>query len=420
MSLLLLPIFAQALSVNLADRTEIRTREDGLGQHLDLLETPRLELKAASYRTQWSLVYSPSISLFDLGSQATPPLLFQSLALNTNITISRRTSVYFNEYGMYGYQNFRALSVAPVNSTAPTGGPGGSTAAPGTGSTGAGPLAAQAGVQPSSLQFGLVSSTVGAGHRFAPRWRGNVSASYMYSGGLDAGSELYMPRSREFIETVSLVHSASTRDELGPQFNGLQGTTQPYAALTTATHSPTDALVVDGMMTWTRRIARNISGSVSGGVAYAAVTRDDETNRAILPVGGAYLEASKSMDGWRSTASISETYAPFIDRLLGTISERAMTAVTVQSRKADLTLRVAAYSIVTTVHIGPVSLSNAWGADESIQYRLDRHFSLELGSRQALQSYQALPNDPTFAGGTQPLIWAFYSALVATTGDMKL
>jgi hypothetical protein len=413
---LLLPVLAQALSGTVADRTEVRTRGDGSGQYVDLQNTPRLELKVNAQRAQWSLVYSPTIAQLDVTRATTWTMQIQSASLFGNMQLSRRANADFGTYGMWGHQSFRALSVAPVDSTGTTGpatAPGGGAPGQPTTAPSGGPLAAQTATSIQAINYALLISTIGLGYRFAPRWSGRLQGTYDIGGGLDRSSKLVVPRSRQIEGAASLTHIVTHKDQLVLKFEGLQATTQSVSTQVSGTRSSIDATIFDGTLDWLRRFTNNVSGDLDLGVAYAEIDSDGSGKSAkLLPVGGLQLQASELIDGWRCSASVLETYSPFIDRITGTVTERSMTTLSVQSTKSAVTLRTSLYAIGTGTRIGAVSLLSAYGAEESILYRLSRHWNIETGARQALQSYQSATQ--------QPLVWAVYLAVVGTTGETRL
>jgi hypothetical protein len=89
-----------------------------------------------------------------------------------------------------------------------------------------------------------------------------------------------------------------------------------------------------------------------------------------------------------------------------------MTTLSASTTKHRLTLSTSFYGTASTYSVGQVSLLSAIGSTQAAIYRLDRHWSLELGARQASQRYANFSQ--------QPLLWAVYSAITYTTGEWPL
>jgi len=403
MSWLLVSILAPALSVSLGDRSELRLRNGDTTERYDLITAPRLTLDLKTYRSDWMLAYVPVVTQLSLGRPDEQTLLIQSGSLLTNIVLSRRTRIRMSEFGSYGRQNFRVLGVSASDSNPSQSGASGSGSPLQSSTTSTGcPLAAQASQREQTVRYGSLSASGGVVHRFEPRWEGSLSATGLQSGGLDALSQSMIPRTRQFMGGVSLAHAASSRDGLGLRFDGLVGNTQPG----------TTAFVLSGELSWSRRFSRAASGSLTVGNAYAKVEAPGQIIGRDLPVAGASLELSDVSQGRRNSVSLTESYAPFIDRILGTISERATTMMVAQTSKSKLTLQVAMYGIASTLTVGRVSLLGAFGSTESASYALDRHWIIEVGAREAWQDYANVPQ--------QPFLWSIYSAVTFTTGALPL
>lgn len=402
MSLFSVSVLAPSIVASAGDRTELRLRNGATSAQFDFITAPRLELALTTYRTNWRLAYSPMLTRLDLADPDGSLLLIQSGSLNTDLALGPRTRLSFSEYASYGTQNFRALA---VGATAPVDSSGGVAPIPGQGglAPNGAPLAAQAAMQDRTTRFGSLYAGAGLSHEFHPRWLGRVTTSGMTSGGLDATSQAALPRMKQLTGSVALTHGVSERDSLTLQVEGQHGRTTPGAT----------ASIVSEDLTWARRLSRTLNGSVTAGHAYVSVilpTGEPLTRH--LPLAAASIEITGTSSGWRNSLSLREDYAPYMDRLRGTISQRTVTTLTARTNKNRLTLTASFYASASTYSVGPVSLRHGIGATESVGYQLNRHWSLELGARQSSQSY---------SGFSQiPFLWAFYSAVTYTTGQWPL
>ena len=206
MSLLLLPILAQALTVSLGDTSEARVRSDELGQHFDLVTTGRAALNLGLKRSSWTLYYSPSISQLSVGESDSTLVLYNMGGLGATLRLSPRTTVDFVETAGYGIENLRALAVAApqANSGATTGTTGSpNSAQPGTTGPTAGETGSNTGAlgtpvlaapENATIKFGSVSSGAGVTQILDRKWAARMFASYTISGGLDSYSESVIPR----------------------------------------------------------------------------------------------------------------------------------------------------------------------------------------------------------------------------------
>lgn len=265
MSLLVLPILAQAFSVIVGDTSEVRTRSDELGQHFDISTTGRISLNLALRRVKWTLLYSPNLSELNIGeSMNASTQLIQAGALTANLRLGPRTNAMFSEYASYGQQNFRVLALsAPQLGTDTTGGSQGTSGTSQSGSTG--PASGQTGVTSgpngpvilptyanARVTFGSTSSSIGISHRLDQTWSTSVFAGYTVGGGLNVFSQQTVPLARNYSAGSLLSHVLTPVDRL--TLTASASYTSTLGDINPLNIPGTNAFISILSVTWTHRL----------------------------------------------------------------------------------------------------------------------------------------------------------------------
>src|SRR5512138_1468304 len=112
---LLIPILAQALMVNLGDRSELRLRGDQNGSAaFDLVNRAQFAIAVLSSRTNWRLSYTPSVSLFDVAGENPVVLVDQAGSLSGGFSLTPKTAVSFSQSGSFGERSLQLLTMDAV------------------------------------------------------------------------------------------------------------------------------------------------------------------------------------------------------------------------------------------------------------------------------------------------------------------
>ncbi len=409
MSLLFLPILAQALSVSLGDTSEARVRSDEIGQHFDLVTTGRVALNLGLKRSRWTLYYSPSISQLNAGESDSALILYNMGGLGATLRLSPRTTVDFVETAGYGTENLRALAVAApqANSGATTGTPGSANSAqPGT----TGPTAGETGSNTGALgtpvlaapayatiKFGSVSSGAGVTQILDRKWAARMFASYTVVGGLDSYSESIIPRQSTYLGNTALSRLLGPRDQVVGTVLANYTLTEPTAVAFLSTIT----------IAWNHRIDEWSTMSLLAGDAYTDSTGLDGTHYSgFLPVAGVTLTLTKArpLAGGRLSATFASKVAPMIDRLSGSVVQVLTTSAGASWTRRRLTLQMMGIGATAIGNQSQAVVTSNYGVTESATYRLDRrHWTVMAGSRQAYQR---------FSNATEPpLLWGAFISI---------
>ena len=414
---LLLPILAQALSLNLGDATEVRLRSDQTGQHIDFATTGRVELDLKLRRTTWMLYYSPVLTELGVGSSTPTQYLMHTGGLTARLRLTPRTALIASENGAYGQQNFHTLAVSAQQPAAGNqmGNPAAGGAQPNAGGAGtaqpggapgqaASPALAVAGDR--TIRFGSLTTTVGLEHALGHTWIIGGLAGYTVFGELDSYVPVTIPRSRTILGNVWISHAFSPRDQWVLTNTGKQIATEPSA----------EALVITTNIAWNHRLSLRSSTSVFVNESYIDST--DVTGRhanGVVPGAGASLMWTEAIrpPGTRLATTITAMVAPLIDYQTGGVNNMASGLVATRWMRKRLAFEVLGNASYSLSNYGPVNLLSIYGLSEAVIYQLDRrHFTVSAGSRQALQR---------FANGQQvPMFWVAFIGLTYTTGALPL
>jgi hypothetical protein len=413
MSLLLLPILAQALTLSAGDTSEARIRSDDTGQHVDLVTTGNLALSLGLKRTTWTLSYSPSVTQLGLGESSSLLVLFNAGNLNINLRLSSRTTLNFSESASYGLQNLRALAVSapqtnfgnttgsPADTNPPQPGSTGPASGGSSSSTGTAGTPVLAAPEYATIKYGSFSSTIGLAHILDHNWMTGAIASYSDSGGLDAHSETIIPRAHTYSGRATLSRVLGPRD---------QATTLALANYT-LTEPTAEAFFTSLSISWAHRINNLTSSSLSIGEAYSNSTAlNGAHSAAVLPIAGATLLLNKvgSLAGGRLSATAETSVAPMVDRLTGSAIQMLNSTVGVIWNKRRFTLQSGVFGATVIGNQSQAAVVSTYGAVESASYQLDRrHWTVTAGSRQALQR---------FANSQQTLtLWSAFASITYRT-----
>ncbi len=413
MHLALVPLLAEAFTFVAGDRTEFRSRTDPSGTFADVVTVAQASMNLNLRRTNWTLMYSPSVTEMSIGTNTSGRYIFHVLSLSAQLRISPRTSLNWSESAMYGQQNFRLQTVSAATPTANSASNGGQTGTPpnnpatGTtpGTAGIAPI--QGALENRTIQFGSLISNLGLQHSLGRTWSTGLNASYMLIGELDSYVPAIYPRTRMYQLGGNLSHRLGPSDQITFTETNTLSLIEPNAHASISTAG----------LTWNHQATRHIATTLFGLGSY--VYSKDLTGRdtsALLPGFGGSALASTAVRPRpsRLTAVVTGAVSPVIDYLYGSVNNVATGSVEGIWRMNRLTLQVSGMAARSLNTNAAISMISAYTLTESLSYGLDRsmHWTLSTGSRQAMQ---------TFSNGQQvPLTWVTFVGLAYTTGPVRL
>jgi hypothetical protein len=415
MSLILLPILAQAISLTMGASGEARVRTVGTTPYEDVATTGQVALNVDLRRTSWTLSYSPTVTQLAIGTPGAYLNVVHSFGLVSRLQLSERTTMNFTENATYGQRNFRQMAVsAPLPTVGDTGTSGtgatGSppdTSTPGNSSDPQGGSAVLTAPGDRTIRFGSLTSGVGLQHVLARNWSTGASASYAIMGELDTYEPPVFPKRRTYQVDVQLSHLLSRSDSVTLSSSASYVLMEPNA----------ESKLVSATSNWRHTLTRNASMSLFGAAYFVdAVDRLGNHRIVVLPGAGGTLSANIPVQPRPSslTVFLSGDLAPRVDYQYGGISNGMSTNAGVTWTRNRLMLQVAGYVWHSLGHYGATSVRTIYGMTESITYRLDRpgHWSVTVGGRQAMQDFSS--------GQQMPFTWVWFVGLSYTTGAMYL
>lgn len=345
------PLFAQALTLTVADSSELRARFDtgdtGVATpgaeedeeykaYFDAMTQPSATLLVGNERTSYSLSYSPVFTWLAIGNEEE---YSQSIfhTVNANATLNwKRTSVSLNQSFTYGTTNYRlAFTPTPTTVTDPAAPPPDQPE----------PLAPDdrlPGQEPTlntNLTTGSSSTTLSVNHELTRTQTLAEFVNYTYSTGFGSDQDIY-PKQQGGAAGVSYSIGLSERDSLSTTVGGSVYYTDPLPTSTTGEERRS----IFGALreNWTREWTRDLEVMLGVGLIYIRTDEGDQTTEQllldVLPVGATSIDYTWGHGGARYTATGTLGTAPYVDRFTGVVDPRIFWSASLEREKRRLTL----------------------------------------------------------------------------------
>jgi len=411
MSLSLITVLAQALSLTAGDYSEARFRSDGSGQYVDLVTTPRVALSLDFRRTSWTLYYAPTLTDLGVGSTYSTTLLIHAGGLGVQLKVTPRTSLTWSELATYGTQNFRAQSVGALGANGtPVGAIGGqpnSTASTTSGQSNGNASTVLAVPGNTDIKYGGLMSTLAMDHLIHPDWTLNSYVGYIIQGQLNSTVPVVIPRMQTYFGSVGLAHSFSKRNRLTLSESARYALLEPNSASYIATTN----------VSWNHVYNPNVVSNAFVSESYVnSIDILGRHSRTVLAGAGASLMLTDTVRPMSSqlTATITLSVMPFIDPQSGGINEMANGAIGTTWTRRRLSLQFSGFFAQSLTSYGDVAVTTVYGLNEGIGYQLDKrhHWQLTAGVREAFQKFPIGPQ--------MPVMWGAFVGLAYTTGAINL
>jgi len=346
------PLFAQALTLTVADSSELRARLDpgatGVATvdsateedeeykaYFDAMTQPSATLLVSTRRTSYTLTYAPQFTWLAIGNEEEySRAIFHTGTLNANWDW-KRTTVNLGQSFSYGTTNYR-LAFTPAPTTA--GEPPPEPDAPE-------PLApderlpGQESTINTEVTSGTSSTTLSVNHELSRTQNLSEFVNYSYSTGFGDSRDLY-PKQRGGTVGASFSQELGKRDSISTAVGGSLFYTDPAATSTTG--EVLRSIFAALRENWTREWTEDLEVTLGIGLIYA---RTDEGERKteqllldILPVGSTSIDYSWGYGGARYTATASLGTAPYVDRFTGVVDPRVFWSASLERVKRRLTL----------------------------------------------------------------------------------
>jgi hypothetical protein len=460
MPALMVPVLAQAIALNLGDRTEARVVRDEFATDLEAETRPYTRLSLTWRRASMGVGYSPVLTLAPLESSTARERrqagrtedrhleLLHAADAQASVTFgSATTSLTLSQNGRFAQRNFRrelissgtATSAPDVTGsegvtvpdpttpdpTAPTTPGTGGTGTDGTGSAagGAGTAATAPGqlARASSTPVSWVSetTTLGLSHSLSVNNSLNLSAGYGVEGGLDRRAQRLFPLMHGPVATGTLSSQLGPRDGLATSVNAqyrfsriraTQSVTDPTTMMATDVERSlrTRTAVVTALESLRHTFSPTFAGIIGAGVGYS---RTEQYGRPstddVLPAGNVGLDYQTIFLKGNFGAQVATQFQPVIDQSSGEPDWRYTSLVGLVWRGKRLTL---AASSQAQLSLTP-SRSNgtrAFNTTAQATYDLLGGFNFDCGGRVAWQEFGGgvlvYPTQVAFVGlsyGTQ-------------------
>jgi hypothetical protein len=388
MSVLPALLLAQAMTLSVEDRVELRARSFEGEERVDAEMRPGATLVASEGTTSYSVAYLPRLTALSLGAPDFETTLYHVVTASSMFR-TRRTAVTLSQSLEYGTRNFR-LSLAPAESGGEPD-PGGSPVPE--------PLEAppnQARVVDETLEFGSTTTTLEVAHARSRRIAELASLGYTASGGLDPSSREAYPLQRSPWLRLGLGVRATRRDTLWTALDGR----------VVLTDDDRRAELVTAEERWSRRLDKYFATDLFGGASFTRQTTGDaEPVAEVYPLAGAAL----LYDAGRLHASASASLTAAVDRTTGAVDQRALWSVQVSRSLGRATFGVGG-SGARSLDMSREGALLSFTANAGAAYKFSSYVSGDLGATTSQVSYAGQD--------TSPILWTGYVGVTVFSGPM--
>jgi hypothetical protein len=215
---------------------------------------------------------------------------------------------------------------------------------------------------------------------------------------------MQLPRYHVATAGLALAHPLSRRDRVSVSVDGSR----------VATGNDSLAYLLTASTTYQRQLTKLVSGGLTAGGAYSDFTTPNDSRVAVGPVGGASVRVDGTWRRAKVAVTLSEQFAPYVDRLTGTVTNRAATALESSWTKNGISVGATAQTSTTigSNTLTANTLHYSYVIGETLGYRLRRHWEFELGCRQAWLRFSGM--------GSAPMMWTLFFAITYNTSNFRL
>ncbi len=405
MSALLAPLFAQLVTLGVADRTEVRYLEPSSYRY-EGSTRPSARLQLAWPRLEVSFGYGASLSLLPLDSPDRELLVYHTAFVGMSYRI-KRTTIAVTSSGSYGEVNFRALALGSAQpgrpQTNPTDDPTGQPKPdPNKPADPAGmPTTNNTQLQPrvvdGIVRYGVWSNALTVTQEVTRQFRIAGVTSYTMAGAIDSDARDDYPvtRGTSVGLTGTYVWAWSKRDT----FVTLVGLQQAWSSNGNRVAS------LFGGESWVHRFDKNTTSTLGAGLSATRVPFGEFSAYSVYPTFNAALIHTTKVARGALSLTLSAYSAPALDPLRATLDPRLGSSGSVTWSRDRFSSRVgggAAISIADSDNDN--GAFNNFFASAGIGYRIATWAQADAGAAMAQQAYQGQTTIPltyvAFAGLT--------------------
>lgn len=386
MVLVLAPILAQALTVDIGDRSEVRARvSSGLGV-LESDTQPFARLRLTSRQADLSVAYSPSITVTpNLATEDPQVLLVHTLSASAPIRF-RFTTIQLSQSANYGQLNLSAVPVTSPSAlaTAAAGGQA-DTNTPQQPQTQ--PAVRDTRTSSGIVHYGSLNSAASIGHAINRRTGLGVSAGYQLNGGIDDESQQVFPLQKGPSASVwvSTFTAPDTR---------LTTTVSGQASENTTGTSAAGTQLTEGVQ---HNFSKVSQLNVDAGLALWRIDPVSEpVYHSLIPIGTAQFQVTTPIRQGRVLFRASAYSGPVVDQYNGLIDVRAQ--VSGQGVWTRRSLGLGASVTGTTSVQSDVQQFRSVGTELRVIHTISRAVQISEGVRGAWQEFQDIDVFPLTAG----------------------
>jgi len=350
------PLFAQALTLTVADSSELRARLDpgatGVATvdsateedeeyeaYFDAMTQPSATLLVSTRRTSYALTYAPQFTWLAIGNEEEySQSVFHTGTLSATWS-GKRTTVNLGQSFSYGTTNYRLAFTADPTT------PGELPQEPDTQPDTPEPLAPDErlpGQEPTineELTSGTSSTTLSVNHELSRTQTLSEFVNYSYSTGFGDDVDVY-PKQRGGAVGAAFSQELGERDSISTAVGGSLFYTDPAATSTTGLGLR--SIFAALRQNWTREWTEDLEVTLGIGLIYARTDEGDRKTETllldILPVGSTTIDYTWGYGGAHYTATLSLGTAPYVDRFTGVVDPRVFWSASLERVKRRLTL----------------------------------------------------------------------------------
>lgn len=424
MSLLLAPLFAQLVSLQVGDRTEARYVSVPASE-IAGSTTPFVGLSVTHRRTTLFFSYAPSLFLTPLDRTPRQLYVFHGASANASYGTGRTQLTLVNTLG-FGTLNFRLLGVqgqrapdamngAPANpsDTPPTTGtPTAGTPMTGTPMAGTGtpmtgtPTATNGITRPDitdqKVRYFTVSNTLGLTHQITKQVGFGARAGTTFARGLDDESlKFYTPLRGWFVgANTGYVYKLTPRET----FTSLLSVTKIWSS------NDNEAATLFGGETWGHQFGKHSAGTLGAGLN---ITRFSQASGlrgfSVFPTFNAGVGYQARLGRGALNFGASAYSAPALDPLRALVDPRVGVGGFVGYTRKKLSVTTTASASLSVAPEGNnAGAVNASQAELRAGYQLGALSQIDTGARVSYQTYQTTPDQ---RDTVLPLNWSAFVGL---------
>ena len=382
MSPLLAPLFAQLVSLQLADRTEGRYVSLNGDKRYEGATSPIVGLNVSTKRTGFQLIYSPSLVLTPLDHEPRTLYLFHQVGASASYVVRRTTFTLTSTLGI-GSLNLRLLGVQglqpPLTGGTPT------TGTP----TGQGGVFQNVPPSDQKVRFYLSTTSLSVGHRLTRRAQLTAIASSTTASGLDNASRRFYPTQQGWTlgGTATYTYPLSKHDAVASN----------ASLVKTWSSTANESAILNATLGYTHSFSPRTTGSASGGLSITRFSdRSGLAGFSVFPTATVAASHIQPIGRGGLSFAIGAYSSPALDPLRALVDPRVGVNASIGYTRKKLFVTTTGFAALSVAPAG-----NNQGAVNAVQgearagYQMTKLASIDTGARITRQTYGGATIVPT-------------------------